>query len=188
VADVSGKGVSSALLASFLQGALQEAPESGDGIVAMLDRVNRYMYQRTEGEKYATVFYSVIQSQGSAGARMTWTNAGHCAPVVLRAGGGKERLDPTSMPVGILDITPFAIQETWLLPGDRLVIFSDGLTEAQDSGGREFAGEIDRLLSAWSGESASEIHERIRKSLKAFAGGKLQADDQTLLVIEISPG
>lgn len=92
------------------------------------------------------------------------------------------------MPVGILDITPFAIQETWLLPGDRLVIFSDGLTEAQDSGGREFAGEIDRLLSAWSGESASEIHERIRKSLKAFAGGKLQADDQTLLVIEISPG
>jgi serine phosphatase RsbU (regulator of sigma subunit) len=187
VADVSGKGVSAALMASFLQGAFQLAPDSAAGIITMLDRVNRYLYQRTEGEKYATVFYSAILSEGPAGARMIWTNAGHCSPIVLRADGRMERLDTTSMPLGMLDIAPFSAEETRLLPGDRVAIFSDGLTEARNTEGREFAGELYELLSASPGKNAAETHDRVRKALKEFAGGILQADDQTLLVLEISP-
>jgi serine phosphatase RsbU (regulator of sigma subunit) len=185
VADVSGKGISSALLASFLQGAFQQAPEPAPDILAMLGRVNQYLYERTEGEKYATIFHAVLQRESRGEARLRWTNAGHCAPILLRASGEIETLAPTSMPVGMLDFTEFEVREMKLGHGDRLAIFSDGLTEAQGANGVEFDGELKRILGESRGLSAREIHDRVRGALKVFSAGKLQADDQTLLLLEI---
>ena len=81
VADVSGKGVSSALLASLLQGALITATEHPDAMGHRMERLNRFLLDRTGGEKYATVFYSLLHEDG----RMYYVNAAHCPPLVVRA-------------------------------------------------------------------------------------------------------
>jgi serine phosphatase RsbU (regulator of sigma subunit) len=184
VADVSGKGVSSALLASLLQGAFLVGAGSAEGIEAMLERINRYLYERTEGEKYATVFYCSVHRDGT----VHWANAGHCPPILLRAGGGREMWRPTAMPVGILDIGRFAVQTSRLMPGDRLVIYSDGLSEAQNAAGEFFEQKrIDEVLRQGEGLGASALHAALFNAVNAFIGGVPQRDDLTLVIAEYNP-
>ena len=83
VADVSGKGVGSALLASLLQGALITATEGPEALGRRMERLNRFLLDRTGGEKYATVFYSLLDDDG----RLSYVNAAHCPPMVVRADG-----------------------------------------------------------------------------------------------------
>src|SRR5262249_42490896 len=83
VADVSGKGVGSALLASLLQGALVAATDRPEALGARIERLNRFLLDRTSGEKYATVFYCLVDAIG----RLHYVNAAHCPPLVVRAGG-----------------------------------------------------------------------------------------------------
>ncbi|HEY3594416.1 MAG TPA: SpoIIE family protein phosphatase, partial [Polyangiaceae bacterium] len=133
VADVSGKGVSSALLASFLQGAFLSASSTTD-IPEVLSRINTFLSDRAEHGKYATMFYSKLDSSGL----LTFANAGHCAPLVVRMSGGIERLEATSLPVGLVAGAPFVLDHRDLLPGDRIVLYTDGVTEAQNEAGDFF--------------------------------------------------
>ena len=96
VADVSGKGVSSALLASLLQGALLTATEHPEAMGHRMERLNRFLLDRTGGEKYATVFYSLLHEDG----RMYYVNAAHCPPMIVRANGERAELEASGMPVG----------------------------------------------------------------------------------------
>jgi phosphoserine phosphatase RsbU/P len=180
VADVSGKGVSSALLASFLQGAFLSATASTD-IPEVLARINTFLSDRSEHGKYATMFYSRLDSAG----RLTYANAGHCAPLVLRTTGEMEKLEATSLPVGLLAGTQFVPDCRDLAPGDRIVLYTDGVTEAQNDEG-DFFG-IGRLLEAiqWaSGAHCAELHAAIQKAVLDFTAGAEQADDLTLVVVE----
>jgi phosphoserine phosphatase RsbU/P len=180
VADVSGKGVSSALLASFLQGAFLSATASTD-IPEVLARINTFLSDRSEHGKYATMFYSKLDSAG----RLTYANAGHCAPLVLRATGEMEKLGATSLPVGLLAETQFVPDCRDLAPGDRIVLYTDGVTEAQNDEG-DFFG-IGRLLEAIQragGAHCAELHAAIQKAVLDFTAGAEQADDLTLVVVE----
>jgi phosphoserine phosphatase RsbU/P len=183
MADVSGKGASSALLASLLQGAFLMAPENEAGIVAMLEHLNRYLYERTAGEKYATVFYAALEHDGS----LHWANAGHCTPYLLNA-AGLQTLDTNAMPVGLLDPAPFEVAKTQLAPGDKLVIFSDGLADAVNAAKETFDRPLRRLLRhPQANQTAAQLHKRILNELNAFTGGAPQRDDITLLVVEYKP-
>ena len=188
MADVSGKGASSALLASLLQGAFLMAPENTTGIIAMLEHLNRYLYERTGGEKYATVFYAALERDGL----LRWANAGHCTPYLLSA-AGLNALDTNAMPVGLLDPAAFEVAKTQLAPGDKLVIFSDGLADAVGANGASHSKEtfdrpLRRLLrKAQREESAAGLHRRILGELDTFTGGLPQRDDITLLVVEYRP-
>ena len=115
VADVSGKGVSSALLASFLQGAFLSASSTTD-IPEVLSRINTFLNDRAEHGKYATMFYSKLDASG----RLTYANAGHCAPMLVRMSGEIEKLEATSMPVGLVPGAPFVLDHRDLQPGDRI--------------------------------------------------------------------
>jgi serine phosphatase RsbU (regulator of sigma subunit) len=184
VADVSGKGVGSALLAGLLQGAFLLAPTSATEIVAMFERLNRYLYERTEGEKYATIFHASIHESG----RMLWSNAAHCPPIVLHAGGAHESLKATSMAVGMLDFARYEVRETQLLPGDRLIVYSDGFSEAQNAGGQYFDDAHIRLvLNEGQGLGAQDLHGLLNAAVQRFTGGVPQRDDMTLLVAEYAP-
>ncbi len=113
VVDVSGKGVSSALLASLFQGALITATEHPEAMGHRIERLNRFLLDRTGGEKYATVFYSLIHEDG----RMYYINAAHCPPMVVRANGERCELEPSGMPVGLLETAEFAVDGA--APGGR---------------------------------------------------------------------
>lgn len=184
VADVSGKGVSSALLASLVQGAFVMAAEGFIELDGMMSRINRFLLERTEGEKYATVFYCTLERSG----RLRYANAGHCAPIVVRASGALERLGTTGMPVGMLEMATFGVEQTQLMPGDMVVAFSDGLSEAQNAQGKFFdTNGLREAIRANAGKSCGEMHDALRAAVEQFAIGTEQADDLTVLVIEVRP-
>lgn len=184
VADVSGKGVSSALLAGLLQGAFLMASGDPAGIQGMLNRLNNFLLDRTGGEKYATVFYCTLDSSGL----LSYANAGHCAPFQVGLDGRLRKLNPTGMPVGMVEDAPVQTLETRLDPGDRVVIYSDGLTETENSEG-EFFG-IERLrvcLREHAREGAAELHAAILEAVERFGEGGSVSDDVTVLVLEYAP-
>ncbi len=181
VADVSGKGVSSALLASLLQGALITATDLPDALGHRMERLNRFLLDRTGGEKYATVFYCLLDRNG----RFSYTNAAHCPPLLLRPNGTQSSLEATGMPVGLMESAEFPVAEQRLSPGDKVVIFSDGVTEAQNTAG-EFFGKkrLREIVALHAEESCTAIHDAIQEGVSAFTEGAAQSDDITVLVLE----
>jgi serine phosphatase RsbU (regulator of sigma subunit)/pSer/pThr/pTyr-binding forkhead associated (FHA) protein len=181
VADVSGKGVGSALLASLLQGALITATGVPEGLVRRIVRLNQFLLDRTGGEKYATLFYSLLHDDG----HLSYVNAAQCPPIVLRVNGERIELEATGMPVGLMEGAEFALETLRLAPGDRVVIYSDGVTEAQNQK-REFFGKkrLNEILKAHAGQSCSAIHDAIQEGVTAFTEGAPQSDDITVVVLE----
>jgi len=181
VADVSGKGVSSALLASFLQGAFLMASGGPAEIGLTMVQLNRFLLERTRGEKYATVFYCIIEASG----RMYYVNAGHCAPYLVNADGRLRKLHTTGMPVGMLEEAEFQSVEGVMEPGDKIVLYSDGLTEAENADGQFFDAERVRLcLLENASASAFELHKKIMDAVDVFTEGGAIRDDITALVLE----
>jgi serine phosphatase RsbU (regulator of sigma subunit) len=180
VADVSGKGASSALLACYLQGALSAASHSAHTIQQTMALINRFLIERTEGEKYATVFHCTLERNG----RLRYVNAGHCAPLVISPDGTTWPLETTGVPLGLVPGAKFAAAETVLIPGDRVVIYSDGISEARGPAG-EFYG-VERLRNVMTLSAAStwdRVHEAILDDVRAFTQDTPQADDITLVVL-----
>jgi serine phosphatase RsbU (regulator of sigma subunit)/pSer/pThr/pTyr-binding forkhead associated (FHA) protein len=181
VADVSGKGVSSALLASLLQGALITSTDHPDVMGRRMGRLNQFLMDRTGGEKYATVFYCLLDF----GGRLSYVNAAHCPPIVVRASGELSTLEATGMPVGLMETAEFGVAEQWLAPGDKVVIYTDGVTEAQNSAG-EFFGKkrLREIVTARAAGPCQAVHDAIQQSVTEFTESVPQSDDITLVVLE----
>jgi len=181
VADVSGKGVGSALLASLLQGTFLMASGDPNHIAPRMARLNEFLLQRTRGEKYATVFYCILEASGL----LSYSNAGHCAPFLVSRDGRLQTLNTTSMPVGMLEDAPFQMLQRQLTPGDKLVIYSDGLTEAEGSDGAFFDTErLRKCLRENAALDATGLHAALLEAVNQFTEGGIVRDDITALVIE----
>ncbi len=181
VADVSGKGPASALLAALLQGALITASEQPSALGRRMERINRFLLERTGGEKYATIFHCLLDRDG----RLSYVNAAHCPPLIARAGGPPASLDATGLPVGLVESAEYAVAEVRLNPGDKLVIYTDGVTEAQNAAGEFFGRKrLKEIVAARAAESCQAIHHAIDQAVSAFTEGAEQSDDITLLVLE----
>lgn len=184
MADVSGKGVSSALLASLLQGAFVMSTAEQIPPAVILDRLNRFLLGRTSGEKYATIFLASIYKD----APMQWANAGHCSPLLVRATGKVFELSPTGMPVGMLDIAAWKDAALQLERGDLLVLYTDGVSEAMNAQ-REMYG-VERLVAALQANremDVADLIQEVKTGIAAFTGGEAQRDDLTLLILRYSP-
>ncbi|MGI8989881.1 MAG: SpoIIE family protein phosphatase [Bryobacteraceae bacterium] len=184
VADVSGKGVSSALLASLLQGVFLNVSESTAGMRQQMDRINQFLSERTEGGKYATIFHCLLDETG----RLRYINAGHCAPVVVPVEDPLSYLETTAMPVGLMSETVFDTGEKRLAPYDKVVIYSDGVTEARSPAG-EFFGRrrLREAILAHRKDSCQAVHDAIQDAVRVFTEDAPQSDDVTLVVIEYRP-
>jgi serine phosphatase RsbU (regulator of sigma subunit) len=181
VADVSGKGVGSALLASLLQGAFLAVSHGDTALHKRLERINVFLNERTAGEKYATVFYCLLERPG----RLYYVNAGHCPPLIVRQAGGIESLAATAMPVGIVESAEFEVSETTLADGDKIVIYSDGVTEAQNLQGEFFGRQkLRQVVAEHHADSCQALHEAVASAVAAFTESAPQADDITLVVFE----
>lgn len=184
VADVSGKGVSSALLASLLQGAFLAGAEAQVEIERMMARTNRFLIERTEGEKYATVFYCTLDR----GGLLRWSNAGHCPPLILHTNGEIELLHASGLPVGMLEEATFEARQTRLEPGGKLIAYTDGVSEAQNREGAFFdVRRMKDVLHAHGGSSCAMVNAALIDAVEAFTGGREQGDDITTVVIEYQP-
>ncbi len=182
VADVSGKGVGAALLASLLQGMFLAAPFTKLSMEEMMLRVNRFLNDRTGGEQYATVFYCTVEASGL----MHWVNAGHPPPLLVRADGKVEGMNAGGVPVGMLEDSVYPAEERRLERGDRIVVYSDGITEARNGAG-EFFG-VERLRSiVRAGGGCQEMHTAILDAVEEFTGSAPQNDDISLAVVEYHP-
>ena len=182
VVDVSGKGVSSALVASLLQGAFLTFADGP--IDDKIRRVNRLLHERTEEGKYATIFYCTVDSAGV----MQYINAGHCSPILTSPGEKVQYLETTGVPAGLVQDAEFSTETVQLKPGDRIIIYSDGLTDAQDLEGNFFGRRRLRdLIAEHPDASGPELHAHLLAALELFTAGTLQTDDVTLLVLQYCP-
>jgi sigma-B regulation protein RsbU (phosphoserine phosphatase) len=177
--DVAGKGPAAALLASLLQG-IFTANAYRDGTPAgFVTLANDALLRRAVEARFATAIYAMLDRRG----RLTYCNAGHNPPLLVNRSGVR-RLDWGGMIVGAFEHATFEDDAQQLWPGDVLVAYSDGVTEARDSSDDEFGEE--RLLSSVQANctrSAEEIMERLLSSVRQFSAGTAQIDDITMLVL-----
>jgi len=180
VADVAGKGIPAALLASMLQGIVATAAgfDMTPDTVAM--RINKYLFERSGIERYATVFLSTLDPEGN----FEYVNAGHVPPLVRTS--TRQIYPPSSerFPLGIFAFAEFPSSKAKLAPGDIVLIYTDGFTEAANHEG-EFFGEprLRDLLKQDPGANLDELLAKIQAVVREFTQGAPQSDDMTLLVI-----
>jgi phosphoserine phosphatase RsbU/P len=181
VGDISGKGIPAALLATLLQGIFFTTASMDIALAGVFSRVNRYLCERAGGDRYATVFYGVLDKLGA----FEYVNAGHVPPLIRRSSGAIERLDLASFPVGMFPEAEYETASVKLAKGDFLVIYTDGVSEAVNVQTEMF--EEDRLrhmLENFKGETVEELAETIREGVRVFTEGAAQSDDITILVVQ----
>ncbi|HYE66877.1 MAG TPA: PP2C family protein-serine/threonine phosphatase, partial [Pyrinomonadaceae bacterium] len=182
LADVSGKGISAALLASMAQGVMQAQFDSGFSLTEVVSNLNRVVVQKSEANRFITLFCAQLDREGN----LTFVNAGHNPPILARADGRIELLSTKSMMLGAFDFAEYRASQTKLVPGDVLVAFSDGVTEAVNASNEMFGDErLERLVGSSIDLSAEQIKDRILKDVLAFTRGLPQSDDITLLALKM---
>jgi sigma-B regulation protein RsbU (phosphoserine phosphatase) len=182
IADVAGKGMPAALLMSNLQAAVRGLSTLSVAPHLLCSRLNSIVHRNTDSDRFITFFYA--QLEGSSGC-LTYVNAGHNAPFVIRADGSHERLHVGGAVLGVFASCIYEMGSAQLFPGDRVVLFTDGVTEASNLAGEEF-GEtrLLRLLQNHRTLSADELQAKILAVVAEFSGGRWQ-DDATLLVLAV---
>jgi serine phosphatase RsbU (regulator of sigma subunit) len=180
--DVSGKGISAALLMSSVHAAVRAQCKTPLAPHQIVSELNEYIYENTPMNRYVTFFYSELDA---ATGELTYINGGHNAPLLMRNAGNVELLDCGGFPVGIMNGSVYAEGRVHLAPGDVLVIYSDGVTESINEQGDEF-GE-NRLLEVVQrnrGRSAAGLRDRIDEALQKFVGRAKSVDDLTLVILK----
>jgi serine phosphatase RsbU (regulator of sigma subunit) len=181
VADVSGKGIAASLLTASLE-ALSALPlEGSDAPARICEQVGALLHRRTPPEKYATAFLGVFDPPSG---RLAFTNAGHNPALLLRAGGEAEWLRSNGVPLGLIPGAKYGEGELVMKPGDLLLVYTDGITEAADPDDEEFGEE--RLLDSARRGRALPLREMaavLEGDLDAFARGVPFHDDRTLVLV-----
>ena len=178
--DVSGKGPAAALLMSSLHAAVHAHSDMHNSLAKMIGAVNRYLVDSTPANRFVTLFYAELDPKNGS---LAFLNAGHNPPLIVHAGGTMEQLAAGGLPLGIMANADFREGKTRLHPGDVLVIYSDGVSEAVNPKGEEFGPTrlyetVARNLDA----SAAGIRDRIESALTKFCQGTPAADDITLVI------
>ena len=180
LADVSGKGVSAALMASLIQGAFFASLTEEGRLSETVTRINRYLCERSTNARFATVFYSLVRRDGTAQC----VNAGHCPGIVVRASGQIDWLNATTIPLGLFQESEFPVQEYRLEPGDKLVLYSDGVSEATNWSQEQFGEKrVAEVVTEHASLNALQLFDTLGREIEAFTDGSAQADDVTLLVL-----
>jgi hypothetical protein len=181
IGDVAGKGMPAAILMSGLQAAVRASASSSPR--DLCERVRRVVVSSLSGGRFVTFFYATLDTSTM---RLRWCNAGHNAPILARADGTIVRLSEGGPAFTRLFLTSgYEEREIELMPGDRLVLFTDGVSEATDAGGELFGEErIEELVADSRELAADELQQTIVDAASSFSGGELE-DDLTLVVVYV---
>lgn len=186
IGDVSGHGIGAAIVMSGLQALLRSLSARGNGqLQRVVQGLNRSVSDVSPASLYATLFYAWIDP---ARRRLKYVSAGHEPALLFRPGGRTRRLECTGTVLGLTARSTFREVSVALEAGDVLVAFSDGVTEAADSCGREFREEgVLRVLERYPGAGAAELSARILDSVANFGTPSSGAGDRTVVVVRLVP-
>lgn len=177
--DVAGKGPPAALLSALMQGMFASQVHGMDGPASFVTVANQVLCRRGIESRFVTLMLGIVSADGT----LTYTNAGHNPPFVVGPGGVR-RLETGGPVVGLLEFAPYTQASVRLEPGDTVVVFSDGVSEAQNAAGDDFGD--DRVLAAIqapAGTGAQALVTQVFEAVRTFTAGTAQGDDITAMVI-----
>jgi sigma-B regulation protein RsbU (phosphoserine phosphatase) len=180
--DVSGKGLAASLLMANVQATLRDQAFTAAPASECVRRSNMLLFQNTGNEKFVTLFYALLDP---ASGSLTCCNAGHERPFLIRSGGEISRLTAGGTVLGILEDYPYEQETVTLRPGDLVLIFSDGVSEAMNSSGEQLGeGPIQAVLKKHHGGDPEGLKEALIAAVRTHAAGAPQADDITIVVVK----
>ena len=183
--DASGKGVAAGLVASAVQARVNTAARLAHlAPEALMAAVDRDVYATTDGARYATAIYGVLDASAS---KLTLVNAGHPAALVFSKPGQVRTLTASGPALGLIEAGDFGSHSLTLGPGTVFVAYTDGVSEAQNEGGDEFGeARLIDAVEALRGESASRICATVLDQIRAFRGSRQDQDDVTVMIVKAS--
>jgi len=183
--DVAGKGMPAALLMALLQGSLRTLLTAGLRGCELMAKLNAHLFANIPSNRLVTLFYGELDP---ATGRLDYVNAGHNPPLLVRGKGSIDRLSATAVALGVVDETTFEAGRVDIAPEDRLLLYTDGVTEAENALEEEY-GE-NRLLAFLEGHRADSdrgLLDGLLASVLLYGGGVKPRDDMTLMVVGRSP-
>jgi phosphoserine phosphatase RsbU/P len=182
IADVAGKGMPAALLMSNLQAAVRGLASPALSPEILCERLNTLIYRNIASDRFITFFYAQLDG---ASRQLRYSNAGHNAPIVVHRDGTHDRLDEGGSVLGIFQSQTFVMATCTLQPGDRVLLFTDGVAEASLPEGEEFGdARLIQLLRENCDASAEQLQGKILDTVGTFCGGNWH-DDATLIAIAV---
>jgi sigma-B regulation protein RsbU (phosphoserine phosphatase) len=182
IADIAGKGLPAALLMSNLQAAVRAFAQESVPPSSICGSVNRLLCRNMASGRFATFCYARIEAERR---RIVYSNAGHNPPLLVRPNGSIARLTEGGMVLGVFPDTAYEQAELPLTSGDRLVFYTDGITEARNPAGDEFGEDsLGEAAAAVRALSAAVMKDSLLQTVNAFTGGQFE-DDATLIVVGI---
>jgi sigma-B regulation protein RsbU (phosphoserine phosphatase) len=184
VADASGKGVPAALMMALSRSLIRAYSQDRPSALAAMERANRFLCREMRSEMFVTAFYAVLDPATNT---LSYVNAGHNPPMVHRMDGGSELLRASGTPLGVIEAVAFEEQVCELTPGDVVVMYTDGITEAQDAYGEQFGPDRLRdLVRRTLHLPADTMTGRAVTAVETFSSGQPQFDDLTLVVLKVT--
>ncbi len=186
VADVAGKGMPAAMLMSSLQARVQVLAEEVTDLASLVTRLNRVVCSNCPSNRFITFFMAILDPKSG---ELTYCNAGHNPPVLARTSGATEFLEGGGMILGILPVATYSAHRAQVGPGDVVVLYSDGVTEAVRPDADEEFGEprLAQFVSERTALSASDLVDEINRAVTEWSGGAPAADDVTLVIARRLP-
>jgi sigma-B regulation protein RsbU (phosphoserine phosphatase) len=176
IGDVSGKGIPAALLMASLRASLRgQTIRREDDLATLMSNVNKLVYESSTSNRYATFFYAQYDS---VSRKLTYVNAGHNPPLLLRANGTVEWLSEGGLPLGVMEDAKYEERPVALATGDVLVLYTDGVTEASNDIEDQYGVErLEALVRKNATRPAVEIVEALRDEVVTFTGARHLNDD-----------
>ena len=180
--DVAGKGSPAALLMALLLAVLRTLADEGLEPGPLAERLNLQICRHSPASRFITLFFAVYDPVTGA---LTYVNAGQNPPLLRRRNGGYERLASTGVALGMFEASRYAARTTEVAPGDMLVLYSDGITEAENPAGQPFeeAG-LEQILTAFEPETPAELGTRVLAAVERHAQRSRFGDDLTILLLK----
>lgn len=181
VTDVSGKGVGAGMIASGVHASVRLLADAGVQPAELARRVSRYLSASTADNRFATFAMIRLEPDG----RLVGINAGHCPVLIRRADGSMAEIASSGFPLGMMGFAEYTEEEDRLEPGDLLVLYTDGLTEAEDPDEEEFGvGRVADVVAGLDEPTAANACRTLLAAIDDFTRGRPLQDDATLLVVE----
>jgi serine phosphatase RsbU (regulator of sigma subunit) len=180
--DVSGKGTAAALLMSSLHAAIHAQAAAKSSLAETVSSVNRYLAENTPTNRFVTLFLAELDPMTG---NLRYINAGHNPPLLAQSDGQCRQLASGGFPLGILPMAEYEVGETLLKNGEVLVVYSDGVSEANNLKGDEFGiNRLEEVLKRNLKASASGIRDRVESALSSFTQTAPANDDITLVIVK----